>query len=155
MELALLVDFPEYAPRIAEWYFDEWVSRVPGKSVEDVLEKISGSLSGSALPLMVLAIEGGNVVGSAELKEREMDIFPDFTYWLGGVYVDSDARGRGIGAALVREVIRRARRHGADTLYLQTEDLSGGLYNDLGFTPVEKVAYKGRVVLVMVAELNA
>lgn len=155
MELALLADFPEYAPRVAHWYFDEWVSQVPGRTVEDVLTKVSASASRSGLPVMVIAKEGCNVIGAAELKEREMDIYPEFTYWLGGVYVDSDFRGRGTGVALVCEVIRRAKRHGVGTLYLQTEDLSGGMYNRLGFKTVEKATYKGRVVLVMAADLNA
>lgn len=155
MKLALLSQYPEYAPRIAQWYFDEWVCQVPERTVEDVLANISPKATESGLPVMVIAKEGSNLLGAAELKEREMDIYPEFIHWVGGVYVDSKFRGKGIGSALVCEVIRRAQPYGVETLYLQTENLSGGMYNRLGFKPVEKVTYKGRAVLVMAAQINA
>lgn len=154
MELALLSDYPEHAPQIAQWYFDEWLAQVTGASVEAVLSKISHAYSGSTLRLMVIAKEGAKLLGVAELKEREMDIYPQFVHWLGGVYVDPEARGRGIASLLVNDVIRRARGFGIETLYLQTENLSGGLYTRLGFEALHRANYKGRVVLVMAANLN-
>ena len=36
-----------------------------------------------------------------------------------------------------------------ETLHLQTDDLSGGLYARLGWRPLERVHYIGREVLVM------
>lgn len=143
VEFALLADFPEHAPRIARWYFDEWVSRVPGRAVDDVLAKILDSTSRSALPMMIIAKRGSKLIGAAELKVREMDIYPQFVHWLGGVYVDPLARGRGVGFALVSHVIERAVFQGIRTLHLQTEDLSGGLYNRLGFKPWKRPATAG------------
>jgi hypothetical protein len=37
----------------------------------------------------------GEWVGAAELKNRETAIFPEYEYWLGGVYVVEKARGQG------------------------------------------------------------
>lgn len=105
--------------------------------------------------MLVLAEEGGEVLGAAELKIREMDIYPDYEFWLGGVYVDEPRRGRGVASALVREVLSRARAAGIERLYLQTEDLSGGLYRRHGFEPIEEVDYKGHRVVVMVASTGA
>lgn len=95
------------------------------------------------------------LLGAAELKTREMDIYPDYEHWLGGVYVESSERGKGIGRLLTLDIIDRAKRFGIKRLYLQTESLSGGLYAECGFKPLETVEYKGRHVLVMVAKLDA
>lgn len=154
MELALLSEYPEYAPHIARWYFDEWLAHIPEASLETVLAKISRTYMGFEFPVMVIAKDGAKLLGVAELKEREMDTYPQLVHWLGGVYVDPAMRGCGVGSILVNEVVRRARALGVENLYLQTENLSGGLYKRLGFEPLQRTIYKGRSVLLMVATLD-
>ena len=53
---------------------------------------------------------------------------------------------------LVTEILGRARRAGISKLYLQTENLTGGVYCRHGFKALEEVHYKGLHVLVMVAD---
>ncbi len=105
--------------------------------------------------MLVLARKGSEVVGAAALKTREMDIYPDYEFWLGSVYVADAQRGQGIASLLVDEVLSRARAAGIEQLYLQTEHLTGGLYKRHGFEPMEEVVYKGNHVLVMVAYTGA
>ena len=105
--------------------------------------------------MLVLATKQGQVIGAAELKVREMDIYPDKEFWLGGVYVEEAARGKGVASALVNEVLSRARALGIQHLYLQTAKLDGGLYAKHGFEPLEVIRYKGQQVLVMVARTGA
>ncbi|MFT7617161.1 MAG: GNAT superfamily N-acetyltransferase [Planctomycetota bacterium] len=153
MKLILLADKPEAAPILAQWYFDEWAKEVTGMTLEKVLSKVQTFTERLIAPLSVLALEGDEVVGAAEFKIREMDIFPDYEFWLGGVYVRADKRGQGIASLLVAEVIRRARVAGTKHLYLQTEDLTGGLYAQHGFQPLREVTHDGHRVLVMTAAL--
>lgn len=152
MEIALLSDYPEYAPQIAQWYYDEWLFHAPGQSLDRVLAKI---LADTDRTLRLVARDGSALVGTAELKKQEMDIYPEFVHWLGGVYVDRPFRNCGIASALVTHVMQRAKAQGIQTIFLQTENLSGGLYSRHGFMPVEIVTYKERVVLVMAAQLDA
>lgn len=93
--------------------------------------------------------EGDELLGVAQLKIREMDIYPDKEHWLGGVYVSSAARGRGVGSFLVTRALELAKHLQVKTLYLQTENLRGGLYAPLGFRPLEQTHYNGVDVLVM------
>jgi GNAT superfamily N-acetyltransferase len=73
--------------------------------------------------------------------------------WLGGVYVDSDYRGQGVAKIVVNSVIEEAKSRGIKALYLQTEDLSGGLYAELGWKKLHQINSKGSEVIVMVKEL--
>lgn len=154
MELVLLADDPSAIEKVAGWYFEEWASDVEGVTLEQVVTKVSTFTGRDTAPMSVLAKEGDEIVGAAEFKIREMDIYPDYEFWMGGVFVDKEHRGKGVAAALVSEVLCRAKGAGVERLYLQTEDLSGGLYRQHGFEPLEEVVYKGIRVLVMEAILE-
>lgn len=154
MKIELLADHPGLAERVGRWYWNEW-GQVAGESLADSIRKTEAYVSREGPPMIVLARDGDELQGAAQLKVREMDIFPDFEYWLGGVYVPESARGRGIASRLVDEVMSRARAVGIERLYLQTERLDGGLYGRHGFEPMEEVVYKGVRVLVMTAPTRA
>ena len=155
MEYSLLADDPSAADTVVTWYFDQWC-RDTGRYSEDfVRQQVVSSTNRDKAPLMVLAKAHGQLVGAAELKIREMANYPQYEFWVGGVYVDEPYRGQGIAAQLVREVMARARVAGIEQLYLQTEALTGGLYAGLGFRPLEQADSKGVQVVIMVADLAA
>jgi len=155
MEFILLADDPLAYKQVARWYFDHWLSNVPGMSIEKIESKLVNYINRDKAPLLVLAKLGGELIGAAELKIREMDIYPEFEYWIGGVYVKGSFRGQGVASKLVKEVMARAKIMEVATLYLQTENLSGGLYLDNGFKVIEQVNYKGHDVVVMYATLDS
>jgi GNAT superfamily N-acetyltransferase len=149
MQIEFLADRPEAIDLVSRWYFEEWGRLNPEASVQGIANKISQSMNRAKPPLLLLAVEDGNVIGAAELKYREMDIYPDKEHWLGGVFVIPQRRGLGIGSTLIKQVILLAEQFGIKELYLQTEQLDGGLYSDHGWKPVETVKSKGIEVLVM------
>jgi len=154
MRFALLADCPEAIPKIASWYFDEWGHLRPDTSLEDIESKLQGSLNHDELPLSILAFESEELMGVAQLKFREMDIYPEKEHWLGGVYVPVEHRGKGIASQLIRQALQKARTLGVSTLFLQTEQLGGGLYASLGWIPVAQVNNRGLDVLVMEKTLD-
>jgi GNAT superfamily N-acetyltransferase len=149
MNFTLLADHREAIPQIASWYFDQWGHLRKDADLRDFEKKLQCSLNHDKLPLVILALENEEIVGVAELKFREMAIFPEREHWLGGIYVPVENRGRGIAAQLIQQALRIARTYGVATLFLQTERLDGGLYASLGWTPIEQVNYRGLDVLVM------
>jgi GNAT superfamily N-acetyltransferase len=155
MEFAFLADRPEALATVARWYFDEWGHKVEGETLVGIELSLKGTLNRSRVPLIVLAIENEEVVGAAQLKFREMDIYPDREHWLGGVFVSPGSRGKHIGSRLCERVVEIAGTLNVQRLNLQTEQLDGGLYAKLGWKPCEQVAYKGRQVLVMQREIGA
>lgn len=154
LRLALLADYPDAVTAVAQWYFDEWIQGRPGTRLAQVTSKLARSVNRDSAPLLLLAFSADTLVGAAELKIREMDIFPDYEHWIGGVYVSSAYRGSGIARRMVEDLKSRARTMGIQQLYLQTEDPTGGLYAHCGFKPLQSVEYQGHPVLVMHCELS-
>ena len=148
LRIEYLADRPEAAPLVAEWYFAEWGHLNPAATLERTRDKLVASMNRDAIPLTVLAVIDEDVVGTAQLKYREMPMFPEKEHWLGGVYVVPEYRGQDIAAQLVDSVVEAARNLGVQTLHIQTERLDGGLYARLGWAPVEQVN-RGIDVLVM------
>ncbi len=153
MEIKFLADRPEFIPLISNWYYSQWGQFMRDQTEQKIHDRISGMLNRDKIPVHILALEGDELLGVAQLKIREMDIFPDREHWLGGVYVVPAARGRRLATVLVTGAIGLAKQFKVETLYLQTEDLSGGLYAPLGFRPLEKTHYNGVEVLVMAHSL--
>lgn len=110
MKIELLADNLNALDRVAKWYFDEWISAIPGITIDRVKNKLSKSVNRESVPLLVIAKKDNELLGAAELKIREMDIYPEYEFWLGGVYVDEGSRGCGIGRALTENIIQRAKK---------------------------------------------
>ncbi len=149
MKLDYLANHTGAIATIAKWYVDEW-GHLPGvSSMAQAEDNLRAYLNTDKIPLMIIAKEGDEILGAAQLKYREMDIYPEKEHWLGGVYVAKEHRGKGIAEKIILEIIRQAQRLGVHTLHLQTENLTGGLYRRMGWRPVEQVHFDGRDVLVM------
>lgn len=149
MELVYLADNKQAIPVIANWYFEQWGFLRQDDSLQKVTARLEEYLNRDKIPLMVLAMEDGEILGASQLKYREMDIYPEKEHWLGGVYVAETHRGNGIATALVKKIITLAEQFGVEKLYLQTEHPDGGLYRRLGWQGIERVNNHGMEVLVM------
>jgi GNAT superfamily N-acetyltransferase len=150
----LLVDRQDAIPIVAKWYFQEWGYNVPDNSIQKTIDRITGKVNRRQPPLHILAVEDEKVLGIAQLKLHEMDTYPDREFWLGGLFVSPTFRSKGIGSALTNKIATIAADFGVKELYLQTEALDGGLYQQLGWHLIETVEYKSLHVAVMVKTLR-
>ena len=153
MKLEFLADYPEAIPQVAQWYFNQWDSKV-GDSLDVVEARLRDRLNKHRAPLSIIAKSGSEILGVAELRIRKMEIFPEREFWLGGVYVSPSARGQGIAAALASRVADVARTLHISEVYLQTRILTGGLYANLGWRLEEIIEHKGRNLAIMVRSLS-
>lgn len=153
VEIVPLAALPSAATTVAGWYHDAW-GREDGLLLEVEQRRLHQSLAGTNLPATFLALVDARLVGSAQLKLHEMSQLPQFVYWLGSVYVAPEARGGGVAGALVNFVAEQARLQGVERLYLQTEDMTGGLYHRHGWGPVSVAESHGKRVLIMERRLG-
>ena len=154
MEFKLLIDKTDAIPLIATWYFNEWGSAIPDNSYDKTVARLQNNLSRNELPIHLLAVKNESVLGVAQLKIREMSIYPEREHWLGGLFVPPEFRGRGIASEIAEKIASLAQSMNIEKVYLQTEKLDGGFYARLGWKPMEKVFYNGFNVLVMERELD-
>ncbi len=105
------------------------------------LERIARS-DASAL-LVARDLDSGQILGSLTLV-----VFPIPTAvraWIEDVVVDESARGRGVGEALNRAALERARAQGARTVDLTSRpsrEVANRLYQRLGFVARDTNVYR-------------
>lgn len=148
LTIAFLADHPELVPQVARWWLEAWPS--PDTRLDDLCAELTASLHRNVLPVHIVAFVDDKLVGTAALKPHELrKSYPELHGWLGSVFVTVHARGNGVATALCLHALELARQLGLPRLHLQTEQLDGGLYAELGWLPSERVTLKGieRVVM--------
>lgn len=151
MEISLLADHPDEAPKIAKWYFDEWSHHAPnmtaGMVLENVLEKTRNR---DRLPMALVAHIDHELVGTLELKIRENKHYPEYEYWIGGVYTHSQYRGQGIASQLLDQAKGLAIALGIHQLYLQCESFNVNFYTKHGFKALHQAPHYNLETTIMV-----
>src|SRR4026208_528556 len=95
-----LLEHPEYIPQLAQWLFDQWGSILGEKTPDARIKKLNAHMNRDQLPIAWVAHANGQLLGTAALRVHDLEGREDLTPWLGGVFVGSHFRRRGIGEAL-------------------------------------------------------
>ncbi len=100
------------------------------------------------MPISLVVIDKGKVIGMIELKTSDFKARPNLSPWLAGLYVDKLHRRKGVGTKLVHEIEKLATRLGVSTLYLVTDDAEK-FYSRLGWSVQERTVWQGLSATVM------
>ena len=154
VQFGYLADQPELVPQIIRWWHTVWTDRM-GSDFSSLEQQLADSLRKTEFPIHIIASVDDEPVAVAALKRQELEeLFPDKQHWLSSVYVDENWRGRQLGSRIAARAIELAREKGLPHLYLQTQNLSGGLYTKLGWQPIEQLSVRGDPTLLMILTLS-
>lgn len=153
MRIIDLSEQPGHIPLLAAWHHQQWRAINPGQTLQHRIEKMQAYLGEELVPSTFVAIQQEEVLGSAAIVEYDMRI-DGCTPWLASVYVHPQFRGRGIGSAVVRHAIGRAKAGAVEFLYLFTPD-QAQFYQRLGWEVMSKQAYHGQDVTIMKLNVQA
>ena len=120
MEFVYLADHPQFLPTLAEWHHAEWGYIRPGDTAEARLQRLEAECGHREIPTTIIAVEKNQLLGSVMLLEEDMETHKQLSPWLASLFVASNRRREGIGAALVGRLIEEARALGVQRLYLYT-----------------------------------
>jgi N-acetylglutamate synthase-like GNAT family acetyltransferase len=148
MTIEYLADHPSALSTLAEWQHREWGQTNPGDTTETRRARLQDSSNRDRIPLTVVAIEDGEVLGSASLVLHDMETRMDLTPWLASVFVGEPHRRKGVGAELVRRIMVEAGKLEVPLLYLYTVH-SENFYAALGWTLQEHTSYREQKVAIM------
>ncbi len=148
MTIEYLADYLAALPILAEWQHHEWGHLRPGDTVEKRRARLAGWSNRDRIPLTVVALDTGEVLGSASLVPHDMETRMELTPWLAGVFVGEQHRRKGIGAELVRRIMAEAGKLKVPLLYLYTVH-SEKFYAALGWTLLERTHYREQKVVIM------
>jgi predicted N-acetyltransferase YhbS len=108
----------------------------------------------AALPRVLTASLDGTLLGSVNVMANEMPMRPQFTPWMGQLFVAETQRSAGIGAALVGAAASYVEQLGYHHLFLFTSGTLSLYYRRRGWIDVEDVAYLGKVRTIMRLNIN-
>jgi GNAT superfamily N-acetyltransferase len=151
-QISYLIEHPEYIPQLAQWLFEKWGHILDEKTPETRIEKLKTHMNRNELPIAWVAHANGQLFGTAALRPYDHEGHEDLTPWLGGVFVGSAFRRRGIGAALCSTVEDVARSRGIRTLYLFTLDKQAW-FSRLGWTVLRPCVWNQRPGEIMYKQL--
>jgi hypothetical protein len=141
--------------QIAADQFEYWgplTGHSSQSSYEAFLEQAARS---AALPRVLIASMGGMLLGSVNLLTNELPIRPQFTPWMGQLFIAKSRRSNGIGAALIDAAACHVAKLGYHQLFLFTSGSLPGYYRNRGWIDVEDVTYLGKVRTIMRLTINA
>ncbi|CAG9297400.1 GNAT family N-acetyltransferase [Celerinatantimonas diazotrophica] len=150
MEISLLADHPDEAPKIAKWYFNEWSHHAPNMTESLVLEKVlEKTHNRDRLPMVLVAHIDHELVGVLELKLRENNHYPEYEHWIGGVYTNAAHRGQGVASQLLEKAKGLAVGLGIQDLYLQCERFNVNFYLKHDFKALHQAQHGNVVTTIM------
>ena len=152
MQIKYLADYKRVIPTIARWSYEEWSYLHPERTVSDVEKIMLERSNKDKLPLILIALEKGKVIGMIALKISDLESHPDIGPWLAGLYVEKGHRNKGVGSNLVRAIEQKAAKLKVKKMYLFTSD-TVEFYLMLNWTVRERTEWQGRLVTVMEKEI--
>lgn len=148
-----LVDYPQFIPTLAVWHQAQWSYLDVGRSAAQRAAALC-THERDRVPMTVVAVSAGTLLGSASLIAHDMDTRMDLSPWLASVYVAPSYRRQGVGSALVREIAAHAKALSFPHLYLFTPDRAR-FYEHLGWHVLEHVRYRGYKQVLMSISLRS
>lgn len=147
-EILDLATRTEFIPLVYKWLWAEWGRLSAVASIERGQELFRDRLDDPGTQTTFIGLKGCMLLATASLKRQDMDIHPERSPWLASVFVKKEERNKGYGGLLVKAVENLARRRGHREIFLFTAD-AAGFYLRLGWTEIERKAYRGEEVSIL------
>lgn len=124
MLIERLSDHAEAIPILAAWYLAEWEPYYGRNGPGDALADLQARLNRNKLPIGLVAIKDGQVLGTVAL---DVDVTTNLTPSIVGLMVGPEHRRRGVATDLVQACENLARELGSKRIYLSTNVLGSVL----------------------------
>ncbi len=152
IEIHALSARPDLLETGADWSWQQW-GAAAGRTRLSVRERGARYLDPAGFDQCFMLLEDGTPAAMASLSETDLDLRPDLSPWLAGVYVAPAFRGRGHAIRVVRHVEQAAQAAGVATLWLFTWT-AAPLYRRLGWHDVAPIETRHGPSLIMRRDLS-
>jgi predicted N-acetyltransferase YhbS len=122
-DIRYLADEPSLVPQVALLLNQTWGNQKRWDSIPNITSDLNDRLNKHIVPLTYVALGSSKtVLGTISIELNELPQYPKFVHWIGELAVASSARCQGIGSALLRTCVEKARTLGIYRIYLSTPD---------------------------------
>lgn len=140
-----IVEATEVDDRLVE-AFARLIPQLSSSNPPPAAEALAEIIASPCTTLLLALDDDGTILGSMTLALFRLPT--GLRAWIEDVVVDDAARGRGVGEAINREAIERARAAGATTVDLTSRpsrEAANRLYQRMGFEPRNTNVYRHRL----------
>lgn len=128
---------PQFFDSVADRIWQAWW-KPNGYPLAYVEGRLAENMQDTAIPLALVAHDGGRFLGTASVIASDLDERPELTPWVAAVWVEESARGHGVGAALVNAAADACFAIGYKRAYLCARARMTCFYERLGWTVMER-----------------
>ena len=128
---------PQFFDCVADRIWRAWWEP-NGYPLDTITGRLKENMRDTAIPLALVAHDGGSFLGTASLIGSDLDERPELTPWVAAVWVEEIARGHGIGAGLVDAAAGASFALGYPRTYLCARARMTRFYEGLGWTLIER-----------------
>ena len=132
-----LRDRPDFQSVVADRIWRAWW-QARGTPLALVANRVADNLGPGPIPSAFVAHDGERFLGTASAISSDMAERPQYTPWVAAVWVEPEARGTGLGTALVRYAAEAIFRAGFGRAYLSAAPHRRSFYEGLGWTVLEE-----------------
>jgi GNAT superfamily N-acetyltransferase len=129
---------PEFIDTVADRMWHAWW-RDSGHPLSLISRRLRDeNLNADPIPFALVAHDDGAFLGTASVIASDLAERPQWTPWVAAVWVEPEARRRGVGGALVNHATRDCFALGFGRAYLCARAKLSAYYERLGWTPIER-----------------
>ena len=148
MIIAFLHDHPAFVLRLSECCGREWAHLYPDWNADSARREFENQPGDGTLPLTLVALEGGELLGTVSLIVNDLPRFEHFNPWLANLFVLPEHRGESVAGFLIGAAEERLRALGYPAGYLFTES-ARPLFEKLGWEFVQPAQCLGHPVTIL------
>ena len=146
---------PAFFDTVADRIWQAWW-KPNGYSFEQIGKGLSEMMKGKRIPFAIVAHDSGEFLGSTLSIASDMEVRPQYTPWVGAVWVEPQHRLKEVGRSLVGHDAQTLFTRGFSRIYLCSRPKRRNFYTRQGWVPIEEnVGKHQQVVYVMEADPSA
>jgi N-acetylglutamate synthase-like GNAT family acetyltransferase len=128
---------PEFFNTVAMRIWQAWWE-AEGTPLDYTSGRLRENMSDTPIPFALVAHDGQAFLGTASVIASDIAERPQLTPWVAAVWVEEEARGCGVGAALVERAAQDCFALEIGRAYLCARPRMSGFYERLGWTLLER-----------------
>jgi GNAT superfamily N-acetyltransferase len=128
---------PEFFDTVASRIWRAWWEP-EGCPLDYISGRLRENISDTPIPFALVAHDGDAFLGTASVIASDLAERPQLTPWVAAVWVEEEARRRGVGAALVERAVQNCFALEIGRAYLCARARMSDFYERLGWTLLER-----------------
>jgi N-acetylglutamate synthase-like GNAT family acetyltransferase len=137
---------PAFFDTVADRIWQAWW-KPDNHPLDLIAGRLRENLTDTPIPLALVAHDGDAFLGTASVIPSDLAERPQLTPWIAAVWVEPQARQRGIGRALVNHATQDCFVLGFRRVYLCARPQRSAFYEGLGWTPIERDVGPHRMIV--------